>query len=144
MGLTNAVSDTDLDVTRVYLLTSRLNHSCEPNALVVCVGGDRCVFAAEDIDEGTEICISYIEDYSIGDAHAGLRDRIANVGGVLDINAELLLVGLFRQQIFAKWGFWCVCRRCAPLMEKADVAVARFLSASFIDEHGDVCQITDA
>eukprot|EP00747_Dinoflagellata_sp_TGD_P058929 gnl/TRDRNA2_/TRDRNA2_151340_c0_seq8.p1 gnl/TRDRNA2_/TRDRNA2_151340_c0~~gnl/TRDRNA2_/TRDRNA2_151340_c0_seq8.p1 ORF type:complete len:335 (-),score=56.81 gnl/TRDRNA2_/TRDRNA2_151340_c0_seq8:31-1035(-) len=59
--LTNAVGDSNSDVSFVYSTSSRINHSCRPNAVVVVRNRVRYIFAAHAIDRGEEICISYIE-----------------------------------------------------------------------------------
>eukprot|EP00929_Paragymnodinium_shiwhaense_P086308 TRINITY_DN46829_c0_g1_i1.p1 TRINITY_DN46829_c0_g1~~TRINITY_DN46829_c0_g1_i1.p1 ORF type:complete len:301 (+),score=57.79 TRINITY_DN46829_c0_g1_i1:81-983(+) len=124
--LTNAVSVTEEDVACVYELTSRINHSCTPNSYVAREeSGLRCVFAKTDIEAGDEICISYIEDYRDSDKHGGFRDRIIGIAPALGLDADMLVIGLFRQQLYAKWGFWCTCERCSPLAEEADEAVEK-------------------
>merc|ERR1712129_530299 len=120
--LTNAVGDSERDVSSVYSLGSRFNHSCRPNAIVAQVGGMRCFFAMGEIAQGEEICISYIEDYTCPQ-HTALRAQVQSIAPLLDLDPQVLLVALFRQQLFVKWGFWCECCRCAPVAAAADEAL---------------------
>eukprot|EP00798_Chlamydomonas_sp_ICE-L_P016228 gene16228-22394_t len=50
-----------------YLVSSLFNHNCEPNVDVVFPRNDGMAsfVAARDIDEGEQLCISYIESYSM-------------------------------------------------------------------------------
>lgn len=125
--LTNAVSGQD-DETHLYLESARLNHSCFPNAQVVTIGQERHIFVTRAIQEGEEISITYTEDFSTSEACPGLRQQVHTVSDVLGVGGESLLVGLFRQQLFAKWGFWCLCERCAPVVSDAEEALAKWLT----------------
>lgn len=121
--LTNAVSTSGQDVACVYGLSSRINHSCRPNALVLEREGMRCIFAASAIEQGDEVCISYVEDFT-SQRHSAMREKVHALARTLALDAELMLVALFRQQLFVKWGFWCTCQRCAAVAPAADLALA--------------------
>ena len=121
--LTNAVSDSSGDISHVYSDSSRINHSCRPNAVVMARNGTRQVYAAEAIGAGIEICISYIEDFS-SEKHAGLQTSVRVAAETLCLDGDLLLVALFRQQLFVKWGFWCGCSRCGPIAARCDEVLA--------------------
>lgn len=124
--LTNAVSAPEEDASYVYCQTSRINHSCAPNAVAVKADHSRCIVASESIDKGEEICISYMDDGAWSDA---FREKVLSVASSLRLDGELLLLGLHRQQLFAKWGFRCRCPRCAPRAEGADRALAGWCAA---------------
>lgn len=126
--LTNAVDEAASDVSHVYAVTSRINHSCRPNAIATTQDSMRCILAARDIQAGDEISISYIQDYRKDRHHAEFCQRVEHISQLITVDAEALLVGLFRQQLFVKWGFWCHCKRCAQLAEMADIAVQRWES----------------
>eukprot|EP00933_Yihiella_yeosuensis_P036845 TRINITY_DN30668_c0_g1_i1.p1 TRINITY_DN30668_c0_g1~~TRINITY_DN30668_c0_g1_i1.p1 ORF type:complete len:395 (-),score=83.46 TRINITY_DN30668_c0_g1_i1:468-1652(-) len=125
--LTNAVSDSDksADISYVYPLTSRINHSCCPNAMALQHKGNRFIFAKEAIRAGEEIYISYIDTFEHS-RHSEFRSSISGVAEALSLDPKVLLVGLFRQQLFLKWNFWCQCRRCAPVAQESDAALAEF------------------
>jgi len=124
--LTNAVScGGDDDVSCVYQLSSRINHSCRPNAVVVEVDMVRHIFAVDVIAPGSEINISYIEDFGCR-RHTEFRESVRSVAATVALDTDALLVGLFKQQLFVKWGFWCCCARCALMRIESDEALARW------------------
>mmetsp|Transcript_112406 Transcript_112406/g.350287 ORF Transcript_112406/g.350287 Transcript_112406/m.350287 type:complete len:363 (-) Transcript_112406:49-1137(-) len=125
--LTNAVSEKARDVSRVYHLTSRINHACRPNAVAIEHDEARYVLAASAIRSGDEVTISYIEDYCHPE-RAQLRTRVREIANCVRLDPTALLLGLFRQQLFVKWGFWCFCRRCAPLAEASSSALRHWES----------------
>lgn len=79
----------------LFLTFSRMNHSCEPNALwdtdLNGRSGIMSVWAEKDIQPGEEITISYIAVVNKP------RDK--------------------RRQILRRWGFDCQCTKCGPLIE---------------------------
>ena len=86
-----SVGPSDIDVSAVYTDFSLLNHCCVPN----CHGnektenGVKVVYALRDIEEGEELCISYIRD------------------------VHRLLPGKFRREkLMEVFGFECVCPVC--------------------------------
>lgn len=125
--LTNAVDGCGgQDISHVYSTSSRINHSCRPNAVVTELQGHRrCVLALHQIEVGDEITISYLEDYGAR-RHADLRAEIAQAAKHTGLDVDALLVGLHRQKLSAKWGFWCQCPRCGPCTAEADAAVLRW------------------
>lgn len=126
--LTNAVDGDDgMDVSHVYARSSRANHSCRPNAVVAIDGvrHARQLYAVREILPNEEICISYAEDYE-APKHAVIREQLHGLAEALGLHAEALLLGLFREQVFAKWGFWCTCPRCGPASTGADLALAQW------------------
>merc|ERR1719492_66659 len=95
--ITNAVAEAESDTSHVYAKSSRINHSCRPNAVVVERGRSRHIFAASKVSAGDEICISYIEDYSC-ERCAEFRENLRQIAILASLDCELLLVGLFRRQ----------------------------------------------
>ena len=59
----------------VFLNLSRLNHSCDPNSVMVFNGDSEvaCLRATRDIPRGTELCINYGADGEVGERRAHLR-----------------------------------------------------------------------
>lgn len=119
--LTNGVSSPGVDVTEVYHAFSRLNHSCMPNAKFTLFEGAMIVTIIEAVLADHEVSISYLNDDAFLPA-----DRIKSVAQHAGLDPELLHVALFRQKLFAKWGFWCSCRRCAPIVDGADATLERW------------------
>lgn len=68
-----------------FASAAKFNHSCCPNAFADCSRHDCVVRALRDIDEGEEVCISYVP--------------------VSDTQAK-------RQDILGTGGFTCICKRC--------------------------------
>lgn len=83
------VEPSGLDVSAVYTDFSLLNHCCVPNCCNKSENGVMMVYALRDIEEGEELCISYI-----GDVHR-------------------LLPGKFRREKLVEvFGFECECHVC--------------------------------
>lgn len=75
----------NLNALQLFPRLSRLNHSCRPNCSIV---GARAVADIRDIEEGEEVCFSYLRS----------TDNSTRRRGVLE----------------ARWGFVCKCERCEP------------------------------
>jgi hypothetical protein len=113
---------TPLDGTAMFSLTCKMNHSCRPNAMVRYVNGWgstrplvlQCV-ALRDIDEGEELCISYID----GEEHLDVAER---------------------RQVLENYGFHCSCDRCVEekKQERSDKAaiLTTDMAGSNVDEMG--------
>lgn len=71
----------------VYLQTSRMNHSCQPNCAAVANGDDNVVRALKDIAAGDELTIDYGQ---LGD----------------------WLLFERREQLMDYWEFFCECEKC--------------------------------
>ena len=85
--------------TAVFFPTSLINHSCEPNAFIKFAGNKQYLLANQEIQEGEEITISYID-------HA-YPERI--------YRQRLLRDGYF---------FDCICERCQKEKDvKTDVVL---------------------
>jgi len=83
------VEPSGIDVSAVYTDFSLLNHCCVPNCCNKSENGVMMVYALRDIEEGEELCISYI-----GDVHR-------------------LLPGKFRREkLMEVFGFEWECRVC--------------------------------
>lgn len=80
----------------LFLTFSRINHSCEPNAVwdTGRNGGVMEVRAKSTIEPGEEITISYI--------------------GQIDKPVEE------RRKVLRRWGFECQCKKCGPLKGDED------------------------
>lgn len=136
--MTNAVSAAENDVAHCHLRTSRFNHSCAPKANVIKADGARVVYAVSNIQAGEEICIPYIEDYAVSEEHRDLCKSVQGVAPALGLDPDLLLAGLHRQQLFAKWGFWCSCSRCSSVSSEADAALSRWCEKfRNVDQYAD-------
>lgn len=94
-GMDQKVNDlVSPEIAAFYPLTSRINHSCSPNAEVRSqqfVDFYIDLVAKTDITAGSEICISYIH---IGRKSTGRRQR----------------------ELLAKYMFQCTCTLCAPTL----------------------------
>ena len=96
----------------------------EVSSFSSCSGGLRLrsVVATEPIESGEEICIPYI---NVAD-HEEKLSLARNVAGILKIDPDHLLIGLLRQSLYAKWGFWCTCPRCEPCVLESLEALERW------------------
>mmetsp|Transcript_125391 Transcript_125391/g.244185 ORF Transcript_125391/g.244185 Transcript_125391/m.244185 type:complete len:343 (-) Transcript_125391:119-1147(-) len=124
---TNAVGASTGDVFHVYPIISRLNHSCRPNAVVAKKRERLEIYAVEDIAPSEEVRISYMQDYD-ADKHSELRAQICHAALGAQLDPEALLIGLFRQKLFVKWGFWCLCCRCIANLSESEAALERWQS----------------
>jgi SET domain len=78
-----------VDYAAIFGLTSRINHSCDPNAEVACQGYMDChvdIVARRDLEEGEELVISYLHKIQ----RRNRRQRL----------------------LHAKYLFWCKCHLC--------------------------------
>ena len=84
----------------LFVLQSKINHACAPNAKLVCAFTDATIdiVAERDLRRGDEICISYI-----GPGLGRVRRR---------------------QLLRANYGFGCVCSLCSSEATTTDVATA--------------------
>lgn len=75
---------------RLFLVTSRINHSCQPNARSrQTTDGRKVVTALRDIEEGEEVTLRYLDHHRYGTR------------------------GAWREATERMWGFACNCRGCA-------------------------------
>lgn len=75
---------------RLFLVTSRINHSCHPNARSrQTTDGRKVVTALRDIEEGEEVTLRYLDHHRYGTRRA------------------------WREATERMWGFACNCRGCA-------------------------------
>lgn len=86
-------NDYDAISSALYFPTNFLNHSCDPNCLVVYQRKNQRVFALRDIEEGEELTISYIEKEN------SLQKR--------------------RDLLKESYCFTCECKRCKDEEEKS-------------------------
>lgn len=78
---------------RLFLLTSRINHSCCPNARSSqTTDGYKVVTALRDIEEGEEVTLRYLDHHRLG------REE-------------------WREATRCMWGFVCNCRGCAGKLD---------------------------
>ena len=84
----------------LFVLQSKINHACAPNAKLVCAFTDATIdiVAERDLRRGDEICISYI-----GPGLGRVRRR---------------------QLLRTNYGFGCVCSLCSSEATTTDVATA--------------------
>ena len=120
---------TPLDGTSMYYTACKMNHSCEPNVVArynySCSGGGKlarwgknfplvvqCV-ALRDIEEGEELCISYIK------SDAELNER---------------------QEILSNYGFQCECAKCVreKNLSESNAQDANAQVIEFDDDEDDV------
>ena len=85
---------------RIYEKTSRINHSCQPNAVVIPLGEGQRIQATTDISPGEEIFISYLDLLLYADRSTRQQ--------------ELLLTKFFH----------CKCTRCNSQQKQPDPSTA--------------------
>ncbi|KAI0319514.1 hypothetical protein OF83DRAFT_1109832 [Amylostereum chailletii] len=89
---TNAIA-TGEDDSSIFLLASRFNHSCRPNARYSWHAASRAlrIYALQDIPEGQEIMVSYIAGRNVYGSTKAERFERLNV----------------------RYGFYCACEACS-------------------------------
>lgn len=98
------------DQCGVWLLPSLLNHSCAPNTSFVLLGRDTvCVFAARDLEAGTEVTDSY------ADLFCPRRAR--------------------QEELLRQKGFVCACCRCEAEARLPPAEVDRILDRQVKADH---------
>lgn len=82
--------DTSLTYAGICLdpFITKINHSCDPSAWLVCEGPEIRIRAVKDIETGEEITVSYLDNCEAGD------------------------YGSRRDELMRRWNIDCACKLC--------------------------------